>query len=76
MNKSTQVQRSELRHRLPLLLLIAAGAAAVGVGMFAVAQQPATPTAPATATTTEEPPAEDESLRQSADNNISFPVDI
>ena len=88
MNNPVEMKQGPLQRVLPLALLVVAGAAAVGFGLRAVAQQPVTPAAPtataapaaappaAAAAASDDPPAEDESLRQSADNNISFPVDI
>ncbi len=68
------------------------GLLAVAVALRAVAQQPAAENPPPPASTASAPasapaaatpaaatgelPPEEESLRQSADNNVSFPVDI
>jgi hypothetical protein len=72
-------------------ILLATGGVAVGFGLRAVAQQAppaavpaaaapapaATEPVPAVAATEKAPDVtEDSDLRQSADNNISFPVDI
>lgn len=60
------------------LVVIAAGVVTIAFGLKAYAEQN---TAPVPAAAVPDPqsaaaPPEDESLRQSADNNISFPVDI
>lgn len=76
-----------LRRILVLLALIGAGGGALLLGLRAMAQAPTTSAAPAPSTPAASPQAvpapaqpaaadDDLELRQSADNNISFPVDI
>lgn len=63
-------------NRIWPLLVVATGLLAIAAGFKAIAAQTVTATAPAPEGKDVDAAPEDESLRQSADNNISFPVDI